>query len=85
MAWSELRINAELKVRAFFRASISVHLGNGQKTLFWSDPWIQGQPIEHLAPILFSCIPTRLVNYRTVAQGLHDKQWVNDIRGGLFI
>ena len=41
-ASSELLINAEPEVRAFFRASTFTALGNGMSAHFWDDRWIQG-------------------------------------------
>ena len=41
-ARSELPINADPEVRAFFRASTFTALGNGMSAHFWDDRWIQG-------------------------------------------
>ncbi|CAO2194169.1 unnamed protein product [Urochloa humidicola] len=34
-AWSSLQLKVEPEVRAFFAASVTVHVGNGRRALFW--------------------------------------------------
>ncbi|CAN6316435.1 unnamed protein product [Urochloa humidicola] len=84
-SWSALQINVEPEVRAFFEASVTLQLGNGERILFWLDKWIDGQSISQLAPGLFDCVPKRTKNTRTVAQALTDRRWTRDFRGGLSI
>jgi hypothetical protein len=48
-SWSTLKIHVESEVHAFFRASVTVSVGNGQRTLFREDCWIDGAPISSLA------------------------------------
>src|SRR4051812_35108517 len=47
------------KERAFFFASTTTSLGDGQTVKFWEDRWIQGQSVREIAPQLYSCIPKR--------------------------
>jgi hypothetical protein len=41
-------------------ASVLSIVGDGAKTLFWSDRWLQGQSIEAIAPSLVSRIPRKI-------------------------
>ena len=68
-----------------FNASIYVEIGNGQRALFWTDRWLQGQSVEDIAPCLFNAVHTRAKQSRTVAQGLHEDRWVQDISGALIV
>ena len=42
-SWAQLQIDVEPEVRAFFSASVTVQVGNGESTLFWLYAWIQGR------------------------------------------
>ena len=44
--WSALPIQVDPIVQAFFHASISVTLGERQRTLFWTDNWVDGGSIS---------------------------------------
>ena len=83
--WHALPDSKEQVVQAMFTASIYVEIGNGQRALFWTDRWIQGQSIEDLAPCLFNAVTTRARQSRTVAQGLHEDRWTQDISGALTV
>lgn len=66
-----------------FQASIYIEVGNGHKTLFWSDPWLDGKSIADLAPCLCATVGARVKKQRTVAQALQLNQWTRDIAGAL--
>lgn len=68
--------NAELEL---FQVSLEVRLGNGKRTLFWLDRWINGQGIQAVAPSLIASVPLAIRNKRTVAEALPNDQWVHDI------
>lgn len=51
-AWSALNLQTELEVQALFDASVFVRVGNGERTLFWTDAWLNGQSIKSVAPAL---------------------------------
>ncbi|WVZ69203.1 hypothetical protein U9M48_018027 [Paspalum notatum var. saurae] len=51
-------------------------------TLFWIDSWLDGLPIETLAPNLFKAVPPRF-HSRTVRDGLLNGTWISDIKGPL--
>jgi hypothetical protein len=50
--------------------AVCTEIGNGARTLFWTDRWIHGQKIEDLAPLLFALVPKRRANKRTVLETL---------------
>jgi hypothetical protein len=70
-------------VEALFSASVHTKVGDGSRTLFWSDRWIHGQSISALAPSLVSRITGRIKKSRSVQKALVNNRWVNDISGSL--
>ena len=83
--WLELPDKVEHIVEAMFQASIFVELGDGRKALFWSDRWLQGKSLLDLAPCLCNAVATRVKQQRTVAEALHNDQWIADISGALTV
>ena len=68
-----------------FQASIYIELGDGCIALFWSDRWLQGASLLDLAPCLCNAVSERVRAKCTVAQALHNKQWIKDITGSLTV
>ena len=83
--WANLPVSTEKVVADLFHASVSVEIGNGERTLFWSDRWLQGKCIQELAPCLFNTVGPRVSKRRTVAQALTNDSWVRDIAGALTV
>ena len=83
--WSALPDHAESLVLDMFNASISIQIGNGQRSYFWTDRWIQGRSIKDLAPALLAAVRPRAQRQRTVAEGLSNRAWVRDITGALTV
>ena len=81
--WSQLPDRGENVVQAMFQASISIDLGDGASSFFWTDRWIQGKSIRDLALCLFNAVGSWTQRTRTVAQGLQGDRWVKDISGAL--
>ncbi|XP_066371097.1 uncharacterized protein [Miscanthus floridulus] len=79
-SWHALPSHPERAARAFFQVAVHVEVGNGSNTLFWTDRWINGHSIGHIAPALLAAVPARL-RRRTVSSALHDRAWARDIRG----
>jgi hypothetical protein len=50
--WSQLPDRHESLVQAMFQASISINLGDGNRSFFWTDHWLQGKSIKdwHVTP-----------------------------------
>ncbi|KAJ1294839.1 hypothetical protein BS78_01G177100, partial [Paspalum vaginatum] len=83
--WSGLQISVAAEARAFFDASIFVKVGNGRRTLFWRDRWVDGTTMADLASTLTAAIPKRTARSLTVADGMADRLWVQGIVGGLTV
>jgi hypothetical protein len=55
----QLQIKFEPEVQALFSASVTVTVGNGERTLFWADNWIGGTSVAQIAPNLIALISNR--------------------------
>ncbi|WVZ59726.1 LOW QUALITY PROTEIN: hypothetical protein U9M48_009833 [Paspalum notatum var. saurae] len=64
---------------------IHIKVGNGRKTLFWRDKWLDGQAVQDLAPALASAVSRRALKNLTVADALLDSGWIRGITGGLTV
>lgn len=69
----------------FFQASVTIQVGDGEKTHFWIDKWLLGQSISDLALAVVSAVSSRIIKKRTVAQAMHNRQWVVDITGPITV
>ena len=81
--WLGLSIPVQQQVRQFFNASVISVVGNGTNTFFWSDRWLNGQRIQDFAPEVVNMVSSKPFSSRTVAQALHNGQWVRDITNPL--
>jgi hypothetical protein len=79
--WAGLSIAVPHKARALFNAAVDAIVGNGEEILFWTDRWLDGHTVAEIAPNLFNAVQKRTAKRRTVAQALHNRSWVQDIRG----
>lgn len=82
-AWSQLPIRTCPQVQAFFKASTFVVIGNGERTLFWEDRWLQGEGVADIAPCVYLLVPPRTRQRQTVRGGLHERSWANCLQGGM--
>lgn len=82
-AWSQLPIRTCPQVREFFRASTYRIVGNGHRTLFWKDRWINGKSVCDIAPCLYSLVPANVRRWQSVSSALHDRAWATSITGGM--
>jgi hypothetical protein len=60
-------------------------VGDGTNTKFWKDKWLHDKRTEDLAPSLFSIIPKRFINSRTIYEAITDRKWIFDIKGPLTV
>lgn len=84
-AWALLPSKPEKLVQAMFHASVTVIVGDGGKTLFWSDRWIDGCSVAQLAPNLVQAVCKRLRKACLVREALNQATWIRDISGSLFV
>lgn len=83
--WSNLPDQVEPLVSAMFQASVTMAVGDGKKTLFWTDKWLDGEAITDIAPCLIRAVGPRIAKMRTVHEALQDRRWVRDISGALTV
>lgn len=81
--WAKFDIQVHPNAAALFAISIVSTVGDGTRTLFWTDRWLQGESIQNLAPALVALVPRRVLHKRTVQEALDNQQWIEDIRGSL--
>ena len=62
-----------------------MHVGNGERTLFRLDNWINGSSASRIAPYLFQVISKRVTKRRAVAEALAHRMWIQNIRGDLSV
>ena len=84
-SWASLPQPQEKLVQAMFNNSITVQIGNGQQSFFWTDKWINGHSIQDIALALLKAITPQTRRKRTVAQGLPNNAWAQDITGALTV
>lgn len=71
----------KLKPLSRRHSTTPVTVGDGAKTLFWKDRWINGRSVAELAPCLINAVRPRTQCSRTVKEALQNRSWVRDIRG----
>jgi hypothetical protein len=64
--WTGISFTVGPEASAIFKASIRITLGDGSRTLFWDDPWVDGVQIECLAPDLIKLVRPSIRRLRTV-------------------
>jgi hypothetical protein len=69
------------KARALLNVAVNAIVGNGEEILFWTDRWLDGHTMAEIAPNLLKAVQKRTAKRRTVAQALHNRSWVQDIKG----
>lgn len=79
--WASFDLQMNGCVNALFSMAVTTEIGDGRNTLFWKDRWQLGQKVEDLAPLIYSMVPKRIANRRTVAEALADQGWIADIHG----
>jgi hypothetical protein len=65
--------------------AITVNIGNGISSKFWTDNWLQGKSVADLAPNLILVVPKGVIKRRTLSQALSNRGWVADIKGALTV
>lgn len=81
--WVNLQIQVSDQARIFFSMATMTEVGDGARTLFWSDRWTHGQRIQDLAPHLFATISKRRIKTRTIQDAMQNYNWLLDIQDAL--
>jgi hypothetical protein len=82
-SWSALPTKDERLVRAMFKASTTVQIGDGRRALFWQDRWLDNASIQAIAPNLCNAVRATTRAIRLVADALRKGGWIKDITGAL--
>jgi len=83
--WGVFQLQIHKNVQAFFSMAVVSEVGNGARTLFWSDKWIHGQRVADIAPQVFAIVPKRRIKRRTVFEALTNHSWVSELQGALTV
>lgn len=79
-AWAMLSSAPERKIAAMFSSSVTVEVGDGASTRFWTDAWLPDGAIPSFAPNLFKAVGRRRLGC-SVADAMPGRRWVRDITG----
>ena len=79
-AWIGLPLGIDDKAKSLFHAATDFRLGNGQRFIFWHDPWMAGQRLATVAPDLYKQCTLRNL---TVQQALTDGKWTRHFKQNL--
>lgn len=81
--WKNLQLEFawDTVLQHMFQTSIQIQLRDGNLALFWQDAWLGQSSPSILAPDLCNLIAPQVKRTRTVAQALHQKQWILDFAG----
>lgn len=83
--WASLPLHVSNEVECLLSLAVTSSVGNGKSTLFWKDNWLEGTSIKQIAPAIFSMIPKRRRNKRSVSEELTNGEWVQAIQSALSI
>jgi hypothetical protein len=78
--WQGLPLITDERARQVFDSLVQIMVGDGRRTLFWRDRWIDGKHATDVAPTLAGKIKTRAYNSRTVAQAMENNRWTGDFK-----
>jgi hypothetical protein len=81
--WQGLPAIKDSEAEAVFQCLVRIQVGNGRRTLFWKDGWIDGRSVVEIAPEVVAVVPLRWQNKRMVDEALQNNSWVLDIIGSL--
>ena len=65
--WSEFKINVPAASLQICNAATRAIVGNGNRTMFWEDKWIDGEGVKDIAPLIYRRVRNRVRANRTVA------------------
>jgi hypothetical protein len=62
---------------SLFYSATTISIGDGKIAPFWDSPWLEGEKPKDIAPLIYKASNKKRC---TVAQALHDRGWVSNIR-----
>jgi hypothetical protein len=77
-AWARLPSSLERKSASMFAYSVSIEVGDGASTRFWTDAWLPAGAIPTFACNLFKAVGRRRLG-RSVKDAIMERRWVCDI------
>jgi hypothetical protein len=78
--WVGLSLPIDNKVRAIFDASVIIHIGDGEKTQFWTDGWRQEGKLCTLFPDLYLHCTLRRIS---IKRALENDKWIRHFKAPL--
>jgi hypothetical protein len=79
--WAGLPMMRDTQAEELFYSLAVIKVGDGRRTFFWLDRWVDGLRVAEIAPILVAAVSTRKKQSRTVAEGLNNNRWMLDVQG----
>jgi hypothetical protein len=76
--WAGVELPCNKLDRLLFKASTEVTIGDGEKSRFWHNSWLDGAGPRHLAPHLFDLAKRK---NRSVKQELQNNSWIRSLSG----
>ncbi|PNT76157.1 hypothetical protein BRADI_1g45086v3, partial [Brachypodium distachyon] len=76
--WKEFAVRTTPEVRDLFEAATSSWVGDGGRTQFWKDRWLERCRIRDEYPSLVAVVRPRFVNTGLVREGLQGA-WLTDV------
>lgn len=75
--WAGMRTPCDDSDRRLFQAAMTIEVGNGAKTSFWHDNWLQNGCPKDVAPLCFRLAKRK---QRCVQQELANNNWIVSFR-----
>lgn len=83
--WAGLPLEYDKQTKAMFEASIQIVPGKGNRTIFWSDRWLNSTSLMDIGPDLCNAVTANTRKNRTLQQALQGDQWIRDITGSITV
>lgn len=74
--WVGTKVPCDNTDHLLFTTCTKIHIGDGTKTRFWTDAWVQGRRPKDIAPGLFKCTQNKR---KTAAEALQNNNWIRDL------
>jgi hypothetical protein len=68
----------DVEADGVFNSLAEIKVGDGAKTLFWTDRWWNGRAISEITPLVVASVSVAK-RRRTVREALQDHVWVGDV------